>query len=227
MRRSTVLLLATIGFAVLYAAATIALGTPPGASDSGGTVVAWFRDHDSNVRWWVWLLTLGAPLWAAYAAILRGVLPAPHRDVFLFGAIAFAAETAVQTWLLAGLALHTGTLREDNARLVLDIAGYWGPVLTGAILTLLAPVAVAVLTGATDLPRWLGWLAAVTVAEQLVETVTIFGHSGFFAPGGPMNVDVGAGLSAITLIALGITAARSGAMQSMPMGRPAPDVAVP
>ncbi|HMC72198.1 MAG TPA: hypothetical protein VKJ07_23775, partial [Mycobacteriales bacterium] len=135
--------------------------------------------------------------------------PAPHRDVFLFGAIAFAAETAVQGWLWAGLALHPGSLTGDNARLVLDIALYWGPVLTGAVITMLAPVAVAALTRVTRLPRWVGIVAAVAVVEQLVETLTIFGHKGFFAPGGPMNLDVGAGISAIALIALGISAART------------------
>jgi hypothetical protein len=203
------LLVATIGFALLYAAATIALGSPPEANDSAASVVAWFRAHDDNVRWWLWLLTLGAPLFAVYTAIIRGLLPAPHRDVFLFGAIAFAAETAVQGWLWAGLALHPGSLTGDDARLVLDIALYWGPVLTGAVITMLAPVAVAVLTRVTRLPRWVGIVAAIAVVEQLVETLTIFGHKGFFAPGGPMNLDVGAGISAIALIALGISAART------------------
>src|SRR5438270_124856 len=89
MRRSTVLLAVTIAFAVLYAAATIALGTPPEADDPGSTVVSWFAAHDGNVRTWLWLLTLGAPLFATYVAIIRGLLPSPHRDVFLYGAIAF------------------------------------------------------------------------------------------------------------------------------------------
>jgi hypothetical protein len=209
MRRSTTLLVATIGFAVLYLAASIALGSPPEASDSGATVVSWFRAHDGNVRVWLWLLTLGAPLFAVYTAIIRGLLPSPHRDVFLFGAIAFAVETAVQGWLWGGLALHPASLSSSDARLVLDIALYWGPVLTGAVITMLAPVAVAALTRVTRLPRWVGVTALIAVVEQLVETLTIFGHTGFFAPGGPMNLDVGAGISAVALIALGISAART------------------
>jgi len=36
----------------------------------------------------------------------------------------------------------------------------------------------------------------------LIETVTIFGRSGFIAPGGPMNLQLGAGL---TLLAFGAT----------------------
>lgn len=213
MRRSTLLLAVTIGFALLYGAASIALGTPPDAGDSAASVVRWFGAHDGNVRVWLWLLTLSVPLFAIYAAIIRGVLPAPHRDVFLFGAIAFAVETAVQGWIWGALALHPHDLTGNEARLVLDVALYWGPVLTGAIATMLGAVAVAILTGATQLPRWLGIVLAIATAEQLLESLTIFGHRGFFAPGGPMNLDVGAGVSAIALIALGITAARSLAAQ--------------
>ena len=214
MRRSTMLLVVTIGFAVLYLAASLALGSsPPKASDSGPKVAAWFQAHDGNVRTWLWLLTIGGPLFATYAAIVRGVLPAPHRDVFLFGAISFGVQTAVQGWIWGGLALHPNTLTSADARLGLDIALYWGPVLTAAVIAMLAPVAVAVLAGRTALPRWVGIVAAIAVAEQLVETLTVFGHHGFFAPGGPMNLDVGAGISAIALIAVGITVARSLAAQ--------------
>jgi hypothetical protein len=208
MRRSTVLMIVTIAFAVLYGAASIALGTPPDASESAASVLSWFGAHDGNVRLWLWLLTLGGPLFAVYAAIIRGVLPTPHRDVFLFGAIAFAVETAVQGWIWAALALHPHDLTGAEARLVLDIALYWGPVLTATVIMMLAPVAAAVLAGRTGLPRWVGLVAAVAVVEQLIETLTIFGKDGFFAPGGPLNLDVGAGVSAIALIALGITAAR-------------------
>src|SRR5439155_478212 len=41
-----------------------------------------------------------------------------------------------------------------------------------------------------------------------VETLTIFGHHGFMAPGGPMNVVLGAVLVAVTLVALGLVVAR-------------------
>jgi hypothetical protein len=209
MRRSTLLIAVTVGFTVLYAASTIALGTPPAADDSGATVAAWFRDNDGHVRVWLWLLTLGLPLFATYAALVRERLPAPHRDVFFVGAIAFIAETAVQGWVWGGLALHAGSLSAANARLLADVAGYWGPVLTSTTIAMLAPVAVAVLSGRVALPRWLGLLAALAALEQLVETVTVFGHKGFLAPGGALNVYVGAGITAVALIALGLTAARA------------------
>jgi hypothetical protein len=47
---------------------------------------------------------------------------------------AFAAQTAVYGWLWAALAWHTDTLEPATARLVLDVASYWGPVLTATTL---------------------------------------------------------------------------------------------
>ncbi|MDX6584793.1 MAG: hypothetical protein QOI10_3977, partial [Solirubrobacterales bacterium] len=58
------------------------------------------------------------------------------------------------------------------------------------------------------LPRWLGVVGAVALAEQTIETVTIFGQTGFIAPGGPMNVYLGAGLVSIWVLCLGITLAK-------------------
>jgi len=208
MRRSTILISATIGFAAIYVAATAALGSPPDAGDSAATVTAWFRDHDSNVRTWMWLLTVSGPLFAAYAALVRAALPAPYRDVFFVGAVAFLAETAVQTWIWGALALHPGAVSEGTTQLTFDIASYWGPVLTSTTVMMLAPVVLVALDGQFGWPKWLGAVAAVAVAEQLAETVTIFGKHGFIAPGGPMNVDVGAAVTAVALIALGLVAAR-------------------
>jgi hypothetical protein len=40
-------------------------------------------------------------------------------------------------------------------------------------------------------PRWLVWLSVVLFVEQAIETVTVFGESGFIAPGGTMNIYLG------------------------------------
>jgi hypothetical protein len=208
MRKSTVLLTATIGFGVLYLAASIVLGSTPEPGDTGQSVASWFGDHDGQVRTWAWLLTLSAPLFAVFAALIRSELPSPHRDVFFFGAIAFAAETAVQAWVWAGMAWHAGQLDPGTARTLLDVASFWGPVLTSTTITMLAPVVVLGLRRDAVLPRWVGVIAAVAVAEQLIETITIFGRHGFIAPGGPMNIYLGAGLVGIALLGLGIAVAR-------------------
>jgi hypothetical protein len=216
VRRSTVLLLVTAGFGLFYLAATLTLGSTPDAGDDGQSVAGWFGDHDGQVRAWLWLLTLSAPLFAVYAALVRAQLPAPHRDVFFFGAIAFAAETAVQGWVWAGMAWHAGQLQPATARTLLDVASFWGPVLTSTTVMMLAPVVLLAFQAGSGLPRWLGLLAGIALVEQLVETVTIFGRHGFIAPGGPMNVDLGAGLVALALLSLGVTLARRGARTGAP-----------
>src|SRR6478736_303093 len=113
MKRSMLLIVVTVGFGLLYLAAAIALGTTPEPGDDGQTVAAWFRDHDGNVRAWIWLLTLSAPLFAT-----------------------FAAETAVQGWIWGGMAWHAGDLQPATARTLLDVASFWGPVLTSTTVTM-------------------------------------------------------------------------------------------
>jgi hypothetical protein len=41
------------------------------------------------------------------------------------------------------------------------------------------------------IPRWLGWLSVAFFVEQGIETLTVFGESGFIAPGGAMNLYLG------------------------------------
>jgi hypothetical protein len=209
MRRSTVLLGSTIGFVALYAAATVSLGTIPEASDSGATVVTWFRHNGGHVRLWLLFATFALVVFAVYAAMVRSNLPAPHRDVFFVGAIVLVAESAVQGWFWGGLALHANQLEPATARTLLDVASYWGPLLTGATITMLAPVALLSFQRRAGLPMWLGIVTAVAVVEQAIETVTIFGHSGFAAPAGPMNLFLGASLLTIAVISLGVVVARS------------------
>jgi hypothetical protein len=205
---SRVLTVSTVAAFLLIFAATAALGEPPGASASGQEVAGWFATQGEHARWYAWLMTVLVPVFAVFTAQVRGRLPAPHRDVFVFGATALMAETAVSTWLWADLSWHVDQLRPETARTVLDIASFWGPVLNGATTTMLAPVVVLSWGRRAVLPRWLGVVGAVALAEQTIETVTIFGQRGFTAPGGPMNVYLGAGLVSIWSLCLGIRLAR-------------------
>jgi hypothetical protein len=93
----------------------VALGTPPGAADTGAQVVAWFREHRDGVRWFVWAGTVATPLVALMFALLRQLLPTPHRDVFLIGAVAIVVTSAVQAWTWGGLALHADQLEPATA----------------------------------------------------------------------------------------------------------------
>jgi hypothetical protein len=209
MRRSTVLLGSMIGFAVLYLAGNASLGTLPKATDSGASVLAWFRDNGSHVHLALLFSTFALVFFAVYAAIIRSALPAPYGDVFLVGAIVLIAETALQGWFLAGLSLHPDQLQPGTARTVLDIAVYWGPLLTGATITMMLPVALLSFQRGAGLAPWLGVVAGIAIVEQAIETVTIFGHRGFIAPGGPMNLILGAGLVTIVFICTGIAISRS------------------
>src|SRR5229473_6011056 len=155
---SRALLGATVAYAVLSGVGLLAVGTLPGAAETGAQVVAWFREHRDSVRWSVWAYTVSAPLVALMIALLRRLLPAPHRDVFLIGAITYLSTIAVWTWTWAGLALHANRLDPATARAILDVAVFFGPVFTGTTTTMMAPVTLLALRGQARLPLWLGVL---------------------------------------------------------------------
>jgi len=211
---SRALLAATMAVGILSVLSLSVWGVPPAASETGPQVVAWFREHRDNARWFVWGLTVSMPPTAVMFALLRRMLPAPHRDVFLIGAISYLVALSVQAWIWGGLALHADELEPAIARSVLDVAVFFGPVLTGSTTTMIAPVTLLALRGHAGLPRWLGALGAVAFVEQSAETVTIFGTTGFTQPGGAMNLQLGAGLTLAWMLAFGIWGGLRGRVQN-------------
>lgn len=211
MRSSKLLLASAVAVAVLAVAETLVLGTPPGPEASGSEVTSWFASQAGSVRSFVWVMTVFAPVFALFASLVRDRPPAPHRDVFFAGAIVFLAETGASLWIWAGLSWHPEQLEPGAARTLLDIASFWGPVLNGATISMLAPVVLLSWGARAVLPRWLGIVGGIALLEQSIETITIFGHSGFTAPGGPMNLMLGAGLVTIWFLCLGISLARGAA----------------
>jgi len=207
MTQGRALITAAVLGGLLYLAGAIALGSPPDATDSGAKVVAWFVDHGHNARVYAWSAALGTLAFAVVAALVRELLPAPHRTVFTIGAAAFVVENAIQAWVWAGLALHPHSLQPDTARLALDVASFWGPMLTGATTTMMGAVTVLGFRPDPVIPRWLTALGATAFAEQAIETITAFGTHGFIAPGGAMNVVLGAALSLLWLVGLIVWAA--------------------
>src|SRR5262249_41340802 len=157
---------ATVVLIVLEVAALATLGTAPAASETGTELVAWLREHRSAVQWSVWAITVGTPAFAIMLALERRLIPSPYCDVFFIGGIASLIANAVQSWFLAGLALHADQLEPATARAILDVAVFFGPVLTGATTTMMGPVTLLALRGRAGLPMWLGVLGAVAFIEQ-------------------------------------------------------------
>jgi hypothetical protein len=201
---SRALLAATAAYLLLAGVGLIAVGTFPAATETGDQLVAWFSENGESVRLFVWALTVAILPLAIMIACLRRLLPGPHRDVFLVGAISYLVAIEIWTWSWAGLALHADGLNPGTARTVLDVAIFLGPVLTGSTTTMMAPVTLLGLLGQGRIPRWLGVLGLVAFLEQAVETITIFGSSGFTQPGGAMNMQLGATLTLGWLVAFGI-----------------------
>ena len=213
---SRALVLAALAIAALYIGGVLQTGTLPAASQTGPEVVTWLRSHRNGLRWYVWATTVGMPLYAFLVARLRALLPAPHRDVFLIGGVAVAITQTVQGWIWAGLALHPDQLKPATARAILDVAVFWGPMLTGATITVMAPVVVLAVSGRNGPPRWLAALGAVAIVEQAIETMTIFGSNGWTQPGGAMNLQLGAALTGGWFLAFALWGGLRGDLQSDP-----------
>jgi hypothetical protein len=201
-----VLVVATVLSMGLLVFATAIIGEAPRAAATGEEVVAWYRQHGSVVRWSVWTITASLPPLAVMVAYLRRLLPQPHRDVYLLGWIGVLVLGVISAMFSAGLALHADQLQPAMARTILDVSLFFGPTLTGFTVTMMSPVTLLALRGRAGIPRWLGILGVVAIAEQALETVTIFGTTGFTEPGGPMNLQLGAALVLGWMLAFGLWA---------------------
>jgi hypothetical protein len=198
------LVAATVAYIVLVVAGLAALGTTPAATETGSQLVPWLREHRGAVQWCMWAFTVGTPALAVMLALERRLLPSPYSDVFFIGGIAILISSAVQSWFWAGLALHVDQLEPATARALLDVAVFFGPILTGATTTMMAPITLLALRSKAGLPMWLGLLGAAAFVEQSIETITIFGSTGFTQPGGAMNLQLGAGLTLAWMMAFGL-----------------------
>ncbi len=207
---SRALLMATAAYTVFTLGGLAAFGTLPAASETGDQLLSWVRTNRDGLRWGVWAFTVGFPPFAIMVAMLRRLLPEPHRDVFLVGAIAFYTELAVWTWTWGGLAVHADSLNPATARAILDVACFMGPVLTATTTTMFAPVTLLALRRRCGFPLWLGILGVIALSEQAIETITVFGSTGFTQPQGAMNMQLGASLTVLWTLAFAIWAGLRG-----------------
>jgi len=198
--------------AIVYVVATFAsvTGVPkaPDVNASGEALVQYYLDHAGAVRTATWLLTWSLVPFVILMAHVRSFLSGLSRDVMLISVAMFVTTGTVWTWFHAGLALHGATLDAHVIRTLVDISLYFGPILTVTDVLLAGAIGLAAWRGDGGLPRWLAYVSAVFALEQAIETITIFGKSGFIAPGGDMNFQLGAGLFFVWLIALGFAVSR-------------------
>jgi hypothetical protein len=201
-------LLAAIVYVIASFAAIFAVPKAPDVTASGEVLVRYYRDHADTLRTGTWLLTWAFVPFVILMAHVRSFLSGLCREVMLISVTLFAATGTVFTWFNAGLALHATTLDAHVTRTLVDISAYFGPILTVTDVLLAGAIGLAAWRGDGGLPRWLAYFSAVFALEQAIETITIFGKTGYIAPGGDMNFQLGAGLFLVWLIALGVATSR-------------------
>ena len=192
MKPPQILLINILTTGTFYIASFVALGGSfPTVDSSGQEIIEWFSNNGARARIYAWTSAFVSLGLAIFGGQIADILPSPHRYIFLAGALGSAITAQVQAWFWAGLALHPQDLDPAVARTLFDIPAYWGPLVNGSTTTMAAAVAVLGFGVSPIIPRWLTWLSVVFLAEQAIETVTVFGKTGFIAPGGPMNVYLG------------------------------------
>jgi hypothetical protein len=207
MTGSKVPLLAAVAFIALFVTGGAFLGTPLPVETSPADTVAWLQAHQSDIPVNVVCTALAVIPFLVVVAWTRRALPDVYGYAFLASAGALVAQVMVSTWFLAGAGLHADSIDPGTARALLDVGAYFGPVLTTTDVVMAGAVALAALT-AGALPRWLGWLSVVFAVEQVAEMATIYGTSGFSAPGGGWNNTLGAGLFVLWVVALAFAVGR-------------------
>jgi hypothetical protein len=192
MTPSRVLLTNILVTGAFYIAGFVALGgSYPTVDSSGEQIIGWFSANGSNARVYAWTAAFFSLGLAIFGGQVSALLPKPHRYIFLAGVLGFSITAQVQAWFWAGLALHPEGLEPATARAIFDISLYWGPLVNGSTTAMAAAVAALGFGASPNISRWLTWLSAIFFLEQAFETITVFGHAGFIAPGGTMNVYLG------------------------------------
>jgi len=187
-----ILLISVVGWIVFYVVGFAALGSSvPTIESSGQEVIDWFMENPTNARTYAWTAAFASFAVTVFGAQVAALLPRPHRYILFGGVLGWAILGQAQAWFWAGLALHPEGLDPATARTLLNIPAYVGPIINGSTMTMAAAVVPLGFGTSRMIPRWLAWLSVAFFVEQAVETVTVFGQSGFIAPGGTMNVYLG------------------------------------
>lgn len=192
MTQSRILLINILLTAAFYVAGFVALGSGfPTIDSSGQEIVQWFSENGTRARIYAWTSAFFSLGLAIFAGQVAALLPRANGYIFFAGVLGYALTAQVQGWFWAGLAFHPQNLDPAAARSIFGITAYWGPLINGSTTAMAAAIAALGLGSRPIIPRWLLWLSSVFFLEQAIETVTVFGSTGFIAPGGTMNVYLG------------------------------------
>jgi hypothetical protein len=209
--------LAAAAYVVAVSTGLFLVPSAPRVTASGSTLVAYYQHHGDGVRAATWLGAVSLAPLALLVAHLRSFTTGIGRDVTMLGAVGLLSATSIWLWFGAGLALNPDNLQPGTARTAANISAYFGPVLTVAVVLLVAPIGLAARRESSGLSRWLAYITAAFVLEQAIETVTIVNTTGFTAPGGAMNLTLGAGLFLVWVLAAGIASTASPLSTSTPV----------
>ena len=192
MTSSRILLINILLTGAFYIGSFVALGSGfPTIDSSGQDIVQWFTDSGTNARVYAWTAAFFSLGLAVFAGQVAALLPRANGFIFFAGVLGYGLTAQIQAWMWAGLAFHPEGLDPATARTIFDIASFWGPLVNGSTTAMAIAFAALGFGAAPLIPRWLTWLSMIFFLEQAIETVTVFGQTGFIAPGGAMNVYLG------------------------------------
>ena len=200
-------LVAAVGVVVFYLVAAAFTGTPLPVETPPAESLAWLQDHHSDIQAASIFVNLALVAFLVFLGVTTPRLGGAYGWVFAISGAAFVAQIAAGQWLLSGAALHSDSISASTARALLDVNAYWGPMLTGTDVALAGAVALCWYRERT-LPGYVGIVSAILAIEQLAESATLCGSTGFMAPGGAWNNTVGAGLFMIWTLVVGFGISR-------------------
>ena len=200
-------LVAAVAVVVFYVIAAAIVGTPLSVETSASDSLSWLQSHRTDIQTSSVFVNLALIAFLTFVGVAAPRLGGAYGWVFAASGAAMVAQIAAGQWLVSGAALHADSISAGTARALLDVNAYWGPMLTGTDVALAGAVALCWYRERT-LPGWVGILSAIFALEQLAESATLCSSTGFAAPGGVWNNEVGAGLFMIWLLALGFGISR-------------------
>ncbi len=192
MKAAHLLVINILITAALYVGSFVALGESlPTINSSGVDIVEWFTSNGVRARTYTWTAALFSMGLAIFGGQVAAVMPKPNSYIFLAGVLGFAITAQVQAWFWAGLAFDPQALNPAAARTVFVMAAFWGPLVNGSTTAMAIAFVALGFRASPIIPNWLTWLSILFFLEQAIETITVFGKTGFIAPGGTMNVYLG------------------------------------